>query len=214
MKKLFLLTGTIFTLFLFNTSAQMTGTVQLSDFTAVKGGDGICDVAWTTSTQEYCTTFMLCRTKNSSLPQEINTTPGVDSFTTGPKSYTYTDNGSFVAGDVIKYVLKFEDNWGNTFNIDSVTKTFTGLNDVINVSSGMNLYPNPVVSGTEITIDIIQLKHWNLSLIDAAGKLCYTWEGAGNQSIKMDKANFQNGIYFLQLHNGSNAIAIRKLIIN
>ena len=49
MKKLFLLTGTIFTLFIINASAQMTGTVVLSDFTATAGSGGSCEVAWTTS---------------------------------------------------------------------------------------------------------------------------------------------------------------------
>lgn len=84
-----------------------------------------------------------------------------------------------------------------------------GINDTKSLK--FNITPNPMNE-----ISIIELESYSeiqLSIFNIQGQLVRQKRYFNNQSIIINKANFNSGIYFVKIRTDSNLIGIKKLII-
>lgn len=90
----------------------------------------------------------------------------------------------------------------------------------INSTSGsishgnINIHPNPFISSAEISLTgITDLKNIQIVLIDILGKEVKRLENIAHAEVTLEKGSLFPGIYFLQVIEGGNIIASKRIII-
>ncbi|ODS78470.1 MAG: hypothetical protein ABS46_16970 [Cytophagaceae bacterium SCN 52-12] len=76
-------------------------------------------------------------------------------------------------------------------------------------STGIVLYPNPVVNGT-LTLDMPLANMRSVSIFSAAGVLL---KAEAPKSATVDVRNLPGGVYILQVVYGSGAIASKTFVV-
>lgn len=76
----------------------------------------------------------------------------------------------------------------------------------------IEIYPNPVNQGSEITIDLVDRKFEQAILYDSSGRLMVKKE-LRDYKFQINTSELTKGVYFLTLTNEKEAIA-RKIVIN
>ena len=215
MKRTLSLIAAFALIFTFATQAQMTGTVTLSSMTVTDNGTN-CDVAWTTSIQEYVDSFILCRDINGGGYTEEYIVQGVDTYYYSAKSYSFSDPGPFSNGDVVTYILKFRDNFGNKLYVDTVTKTIVMTGILAPVTSYMRfrVYPNQVEENVTVDINLTLEEEWDLLIFDASGRLMEEWTGEGRTTLYLNMLGYESGVYFMSLKQKGTIVETQKVIVN
>ncbi len=100
------------------------------------------------------------------------------------------------------YIIQGMDNFGSALGTDFSTDNSTGIND-IEMNLDITVYPNPVSDYTNISITTKGTKHIKVSMYNILGELVYKSDegvhGTGEQLIKIDGSNLENGVYMVQI---------------
>jgi len=92
--------------------------------------------------------------------------------------------------------------------------TSVSVNDIKNTTQ-FTVYPNPANDYTSIAISLDKTEKVILTIVDLLGKEISKEEKvfySGTTTERLDVSNFQNGVYFINLHVG-NKITTQKLVI-
>lgn len=105
-------------------------------------------------------------------------------------------------------------------NVSCATMTYSvGLGEELNSNQlSATSYPNPVSNEGTIRYTLVNAENVSVKIFDMAGRMvANVFEGkqdAGEQAVKFDASNLENGIYFYQLTAGevsvTNKIVIKK----
>ncbi|PCJ00867.1 MAG: hypothetical protein COB15_01985 [Flavobacteriales bacterium] len=77
----------------------------------------------------------------------------------------------------------------------------------------INIFPNPVASGKNITLSIPkEMGNYTIDLIDITGKTIMTLNNTA--SLRLDEKLFQQGVYFMKITADNGKTYTKKLIIN
>lgn len=87
------------------------------------------------------------------------------------------------------------------------------LQDKLNLSENIILYPNPNSGRFEIEFLDGNLKSSEIIIYDAAGKIVYEQNTITQNKIPLDFCNFQKGIYLVQIIHTGNSYT-KKIILN
>ncbi|MFI5141675.1 MAG: T9SS type A sorting domain-containing protein, partial [Bacteroidia bacterium] len=85
----------------------------------------------------------------------------------------------------------------------------TGINQIIDLNTQVNIYPNP--SSTNFVIEISSTDKQTLQVFDVNGKLVLTQTINGKTNI--DASNLAEGVYNLSLQNSTGVINKRLVIV-
>jgi photosystem II stability/assembly factor-like uncharacterized protein len=89
--------------------------------------------------------------------------------------------------------------------------TLTGLSEINNQASNINIYPNPFTTQTTITFNTEQ-QNTTINITDLLGKEIKTINFTGRQ-LAIDKEEMKAGIYFLQTTDEQKNVTSRKIVI-
>lgn len=93
----------------------------------------------------------------------------------------------------------------------------TGISDQNTNSSALNLFPNPVNSGTSIfTYSLVENTNVQIELFNVFGacvkQMTIGNEVAGEHTVAMDFSTFSNGVYFIRLGAGESSQTIKFIV--
>ncbi|MGB0862375.1 MAG: PKD domain-containing protein [Saprospiraceae bacterium] len=111
-------------------------------------------------------------------------------------SHTYAANQTYSVSLIVEYCSK-KDTIIQTITINTVSV------EQVNFQSLIKVFPNPVLSNLEISIDKEPLD-LNLKIINSIGKVVAIYDVNNEQNITYDLAFLPSGLYFLQLLNKEN----------
>jgi hypothetical protein len=183
----------------FSYSASCTLPLTLLDFTAILNGKAV-QLQWTTVTEINTKNFVVQRSIDGINFNSIGTVDAAGN-STQKKSYQFVDVAAFNAGaNKIYYHLQMVDKDGK-YAYSKIA--------VVNITPGGKLfviYPNPVKDQLIVTTNSL-LNKTEMRITDQNGKLVYKQQleniQAGMQN-KLNVANLQKGIYYLQIITGSD----------
>lgn len=100
---------------------------------------------------------------------------------------------------------------GDEANADTLTYTFHSLLGLEDLNSGesVNLYPNPS-DGESLTLSNV-LPSSTVSIYNSFGQLVLS--ESAEETLIIDKANLNSGVYFIRLQRGGETYATKKLIV-
>ena len=127
-----------------------------------------------------------------------------------------------LAGTACNYVDNFVDlnghssSWGMPNFMDSYDYSNTSFNCVtgikeMNYETGILVFPNPMRTTANVSFDNNNVNA--LQLLNYSGQVVKTINSISGNSIEIDRKQLDNGLYFLQLLNGSKVVATQKLVI-
>ncbi len=170
---------------------QGQGDIPSASFSFTQSGNGV--QFNNNSENAVTTTWSFGDTNNSSLTSPQHTYAGIGQYTV---SLTST-NGckTFKAYDTIQVT------------------GMTGVN-AISTSSSISIFPNPATSQLNVEIKGTSANKFELRLYNAIGQLVISKSFLNQQSIQMDIASVNSGLYNLILIADNSVIANQKLVIN
>ena len=205
--------------------------VELSSFTASFSTDGPI-LFWVTQTETGNAGWNVYRAETNDFNQaiQINNSLIQGAGTTfEPTEYTYVDEYAVQVSNTYYYWLESRDVSGMTRRYGSISLTIpenNGENPEPPDTDLMNLcnYPNPFYPRTEISFELKEPTHVNLSIFNAKGQKIATllnqyvadvsapikinWDGTDNKGNELP-----SGIYLYRLSAGKN-VYINKMIIS
>ncbi|MEO6731272.1 MAG: T9SS type A sorting domain-containing protein [Ferruginibacter sp.] len=130
-------------------------------------------------------------------------------------TYIYTDTDAFTKASsaILFYRLKQLDNNGS-FKYSNVEVVNSSKNQLKHIS----IYPNPVLSTLQVTINSKVTGNASLQIIDASGKTltsaARSLVAGTNNLLLTETAHLQTGAYFLKITVGEKTTVMRLLKIN
>lgn len=99
-------------------------------------------------------------------------------------------------------------------NCVSFKSGVTGAEVISEHNNDFIVYPNPATDFATIQIYTDSPEHWKFIISDMQGRIVYTKEQSsfGENSIRLNLANFESGVYNCRLINGENQFS-KKLVI-
>ena len=99
----------------------------------------------------------------------------------------------------------------------AICSTTTSIRNLDSFISSLNLFPNPTADATTLVVSMNSAAVLNVEIYDITGKRVSPVQNkelvAGENSIAINTANLQNGIYFVTL-NSSNGKETVKLVVS
>jgi predicted extracellular nuclease len=203
-----------------------TEIANISNFTKVSSGNPVPAVTLVdlTSIQKEQYEGMLVKVKDvnevryntaSAWYVFADSTGGIDTVDNNSFTYAFTQGKRYT----ITGVVHFENaNWiepRNIGDIDSVNVS-SGIRELENAFSNMNIYPNPNNGLFTVSVDILQdEKTMDVMLTDITGRVIYNKQvesHKGPASFQMNTTNYERGTYFLEIRNAQSR-TVRKLIV-
>jgi hypothetical protein len=80
----------------------------------------------------------------------------------------------------------------------------------------LSIYPNPVVDNATIRLDHFAeagLKNLSLNIYDVNGKIIYTESALQSSIIQIDRSVLSAGMYFVEITNGNERVAAKKMMV-
>ncbi len=121
----------------------------------------------------------------------------------------------YTTGSRLKFV--FSGNGGNNIFIDDINMSVdASVNDISEDVQVVILFPNPANDNCKISFNLLKPKNLFIKLFDVLGKevefLKNELYGEGQQTIILNTAALNTGIYFMQLSDGLRAITKQVVI--
>ena len=173
--------------------------LNIVNFNAVKNG-GNALLSWVVENQSANNSYYVVERSFTGTTFEAI---GNVNATLLQSTYNYTDalTPSVSAHGIIYYRLREVDVDGNY--------TYSSIRNIKldNRSLHASVYPNPVISTTNVTFDISQAQNVTISILDAVGKTLRVTQVAGNNGInqqRLDLSSFSSGNYIISIQAGGN----------
>jgi PKD repeat protein len=120
---------------------------------------------------------------------------GITSIEKNPL-HVYASNQTYTVSLIVEY-CSIRDTLLQTVNINS-TKL-----EPINFKTFINLFPNPVISELEISMDQENMD-LVIKIITTNGKVINSFQATNKRNVKLDLEDLPSGLYFLNVHNKRN----------
>ena len=116
----------------------------------------------------------------------------------------------------LKFV--FSGHGGNNIFIDDINIDITtGTKDISEMMEDVNLFPNPSAGSCALKFNLSQAKTLTIKIFNVIGEKVYTHAKnvyeEGNQEIKLNTNHLSNGMYIVQISDGTRAIN-KQLVIS
>ena len=126
-------------------------------------------------------------------------------------------NGIALTTTVISHVVTYKLQGPNKITNYTPLLLVTGLqNDYQLTDNSINIYPNPADNTTSFTFSLKNDAAIGFQVLDISGKIIFSdlnkKYSLGENTVTINTSNFDNGIYFIQIYEGSKAVT-KKLII-
>jgi len=89
----------------------------------------------------------------------------------------------------------------------------TSVNEVVNVSSLLGLYPNPAKENVTVSMDKGQALISQVNVFDITGKVVLTQNAVSAYEVVLNTENFTKGIYLVNVKLANGASATKRLAI-
>jgi hypothetical protein len=89
----------------------------------------------------------------------------------------------------------------------------TSVNEVVNVSGLLGLYPNPAKENVTVSMDKGQAVISQVNLFDITGKLVLTQNAVSAHEVVLNTENLTKGIYLVNVKLANGASATKRLAI-
>ncbi|HRG02131.1 MAG TPA: M43 family zinc metalloprotease [Bacteroidia bacterium] len=125
-------------------------------------------------------------------------------------------SAQFTAGFRLKFL--FNRNGGNNIFIDDINIDIsTATKDITETIDAVNLFPNPAVNVCSLKFNLNQTKSLSITIYNLLGEKVQTITKnvfeSGEHELKFNTNNLSNGMYIVQLNDGSRAIN-KQLVIS
>lgn len=90
----------------------------------------------------------------------------------------------------------------------------TGISPVSINNSNIKIYPNPMITHTIIEFNNYENERYTITLLDNLGRIVHRITNITSDRVKIDRGNLKAGQYLIQINNGQNIVALKKLMIN
>ena len=126
-------------------------------------------------------------------------------------------NGIALTTTVISHVVTYKLQGPNKITNYTPLLLVTGLqNDYQLTDNSINIYPNPADNTTSFTFSLKNDAAIGFQVLDISGKIIFSdlnkKYSLGENTVNINTSNFDNGIYFIQIYEGSKAVT-KKLIV-
>ncbi|MFA6232929.1 MAG: T9SS type A sorting domain-containing protein [Bacteroidota bacterium] len=189
--------------------------VELTSFDA-RCYDGAVNLTWRTATELNNFGFMIERSRDSKIWEEIEFVPGAGTSNT-PKSYAFTDN---IAAELqgipeLAYRLRQMDRDGS---IEYSNIVFVKTGSLPDTPVLYPAYPNPFNPSTTISYSVSQTTVVTLKVYDALGRVVGTLLNSvetapGVHTAAFDGGTLASGVYTVVLQ-ASGSVQHQKIILN
>lgn len=114
----------------------------------------------------------------------------------------------------VQYLDMNTDSVWETENVPVTISGFVGVKE-LEISSGINIYPNPATDNLTIEFNSVTSGSTNISLMDITGKVIQivTFEKETKNNTLNLPLHIRNGIYLLKIEN-SNGSIVQKVVVN
>ena len=183
--------------------------VELLDFSAAEKDKGV-NLNWATASETENAGFEIQRSMDGSNFESISFVEGKGT-TVITQNYTYQDDK--VGQNQLYYYRLKQIDFDGKFEYSKILSVKL-KGDQTTLSEA---YPNPNNRGTvNIDFNTANESHWNISVLDVAGKLVAAEErsiskGSSRQTFSFNKV--ESGIYFLKIENGEERF-YKKVTVN
>jgi hypothetical protein len=89
----------------------------------------------------------------------------------------------------------------------------TSVNEVVNVSSLLGLFPNPAKENVTVSMDKGQAVISQVNVFDITGKVVLTQNAVSAHEVVLNTENFTKGIYLVNVKLANGASATKRLAI-
>ena len=122
----------------------------------------------------------------------------------------------FTAGFRLKFV--FSKHGGNNIFIDDINIDIaTGTKDISELVESTTVFPNPTNNNCSLKFNVLQIKTLGINVFNVLGEKVYSLSNnlydEGSHEVKLNTSNLPNGMYFIQLYDGTRAIN-KQLVIS
>jgi PKD repeat protein len=112
----------------------------------------------------------------------------------------------------------FTANGGNNVFIDDINIDITtGTKDISEMIDDLKIYPNPASSSCNLNFNLSQSKTLTINIYNVIGEKVYTHPKnvyeEGIQEIKLNTSHLSNGMYILQINDGTRSVN-KQLVIS
>ncbi|MBK8367179.1 MAG: T9SS type A sorting domain-containing protein [Bacteroidetes bacterium] len=113
----------------------------------------------------------------------------------------------------------FSANGGNNIFIDDINIDITtGTKDISEMIQDASIFPNPTSNTCALKFNLLQAKTLTINIFNVIGEKVYSLPKnvyeEGTQEIKLNTHNLSNGMYFVQISDGTRAISKPLVISN
>ena len=125
---------------------------------------------------------------------------------------------SFLLTSTFRMKFVFSRHGGNNIFIDDINIDLaTATKDISETIESVNVFPNPSANACSLKFNLSQTKTLTINIFNVLGEKVYTvakniYE-EGNNEIKLNTSNLSNGMYIIQLNDGTRAIN-KQLVIS
>lgn len=130
------------------------------------------------------------------------------SFSMATFSWEVDDSTCFFVqndlGDVYKLVFTmWEGSSTGVFALNKMMVSANSINDKIDATSSLKLYPNPATDVLNISMDIDINVDANITVTDISGRVLYNQSvnNLGASSLRIETSNFSKGLYFVTIES-------------
>ncbi len=158
--------------------------------------------------------------ENWIIARGLNQTTGATDSEFFPSNWStvnYNINNSYFTPN-FRFKIRMASGGGNNFFIDDINISSTVGVEETNFLSSATIYPNPMVSNTTLSLDLIKQSEVTVNLINAVGQTVSVISAGqtlneGNTTFEIQKNQLSKGVYFVQINVNGN-MSMKKLIIN
>jgi len=180
--------------------------IELLSFTATYRGQGTVQMQWETLSEKEVDRFVVERSTNGTDFIAIGTQK-VSENSNKQKSYTLDDRNAKLGANY--YRLK-------TIDLDRTVSyskiVVVTIDDIKNINSFLNLYPNPAPKGSEINIANIEKSEVKLQIVSTMGQVLVDSTAKHEGGTFTIQQNLASGIYFVKISTGENSYVLKVII--
>jgi hypothetical protein len=135
-------------------------------------------------------------------------------FGDGPSAWTYR-NLNYIVPSTGNYCVRFTPTYwsfgnpaiGNFLDAVTVCEQFSvqGINE-LNDPNSTAVYPNPAGSETQVRFDNSSNDIYSLNIFDYQGRLVRTINDINGNTVKIDRKDLNQGMYFFRLESGQKTL--------
>jgi PKD repeat protein len=179
-----------------------------------------CGLSWT-KVRSDVGAAALSTISSAALPYSVNFIPvNQDTTTAGQWKEISINLTSNFRKPNIRFRIQFVSGCGNNFYLDDIRiGQNTGLNKLTREDIGLNIYPNPFSTTTQISYTLPQASQVSVEVFDIVGrKMAALFEGKqaeGRQELLFDRLPYGlgSGMYFVKINIGNSSIT-HKVLVN